>query len=110
MAAVAKTVQESVDAFRMPLGELVAQAAQEGRHPVGVALALALASSTVLASTGAASGLPRQVMVAMAEGMARESVDAALLSYDVIVKAKQMGKSDEEIVQELQKHQQPAPL
>lgn len=108
IAGVAKTVQESLDAFRAPLGDLVTQAGEEGRHPVGVALALSLASASVMASMGAASGLPRQVMAAMAEGLARECVDAALLTYDVIVKAKQMGKSNEEIVQELQKLQQPA--
>lgn len=103
-ASVAHAVQASVDSFRVPLGELVTKAGNEGQHPIGVALALSLASATVIASMGAAAGMPRNVMQAMVESMAVEATESALATYDVIAKAKSMGKTDEEIAAEFQKH------
>lgn len=95
--SIADSIQSSVEHVRAPLGDLVTSFGQQGEHPMGVALALAGAAATVIASLMAASGQSQHIAKLTMESLFEEAQKAGLDAMTMMVSAKNLGLTPEKI-------------
>lgn len=95
-ADLAAVVQKTVDAAREDIGRLVIKHGEAGAHPLGLALALATASGTIVASMSAMSGMPPKAAEAVLDSMFEEARDVSLEAFKAMENLRKAGVSPED--------------
>lgn len=105
---VADQVQASIDRVRVPLGSLITQFGQQGEHPLGVAMALAMASASVVGSLAVAANHPDRVAEATLDGVFEEARKIGLETIAMLRNAANLGLTPAILAEQMRARQQAA--
>lgn len=93
--SIADSIQSSLERVRAPVGDLVTSLGKQGEHPMSLALALAGAAATVVASLMAASGQPRHIAKITMASLFEESQKFGMDALTMMVEAQKVKAAPE---------------
>lgn len=99
ISSVSGQVEQSLESCRQQVGELVSKLGNENEHPLGVALALAMAATTVIASVGVATDMPVAATKQLMQSLMEEAQKVGLESYSGMTALKAAGISPQEVAE-----------
>ena len=103
LANMASSIDATLQKIRPDIGLMVSEHGAQGAHPLGVALALAAAATTVVSSMAVSSGMPQEAMDAVIDSLFNEARTVASDTFKALNNLKQAGLSPSdaaEIIQE----------
>lgn len=99
LTEISAVLEKTLDQVRPAIGKLITEQGEAGAHPLGLALALAGASATVIASMGIASKLGEVAVKTIMASTFKEADHTGMETYRALENLKAAGINPEDAAQ-----------
>lgn len=104
LTEVSAILEKTLEQARPAIGNLVTELGEAGAHPLGLALALASASATVIASMGVSANIPEPALKSIINSTFKEAEHTGMETYRALQNLKAAGINPEEAAQIMQEN------